>query len=191
MDHALRELLGDKEGRAVLMRRHNAGVTLIELAIGLVILGLLLSVAMPSFQAWLQNVQIRNAAESILNGIQTARIEAMRTNHSVELEIRDGSGWTVMDRTTMPNATIQQRDHVDGSRNARVAMQPAGAGKVSFNGMGWVTDNADGSPAITQIDVTSSVMTGTQSRPLRIAVAPGGMVRMCDPALTAPDPRAC
>ena len=191
MDHALRELLGDKEGRAVLMRRHNAGVTLIELAIGLVILGLLLSVAMPSFQAWLQNVQIRNAAESILNGIQTARIEAMRTNHSVELEIRDGSGWTVMDRTAMPNATIQQRDHADGSRNARVAMQPAGAGKVSFNGMGWVTDNADGSPAITQIDVTSSVMTGTQSRPLRIAVAPGGMVRMCDPALTAPDPRAC
>jgi hypothetical protein len=96
-----------------------------------------------------------------------------------------------MDRTAVPNVRLQQRDHADGSQNAVVAIQPVGTTKLTFNGLGWVIPNVDGTAAITQVDVTSTAMTGTQVRPLRIAVTPGGTVRMCDPYVMAPDPRAC
>jgi prepilin-type N-terminal cleavage/methylation domain-containing protein len=60
------------------------GMTLIEMAIGLVIVGLLLVMALPGFGTWLQNSQIRNAAESLQNGLQLTRAEAVRRNTRVQ-----------------------------------------------------------------------------------------------------------
>jgi type IV fimbrial biogenesis protein FimT len=65
------------------MKRLSQGVTLIELAVVLAIVAILLSQAGPLFSAWMQNVQIRTATESIQNGLQLARGEAMRRNRSV------------------------------------------------------------------------------------------------------------
>ena len=65
--------------------RRQRGVTLIELMVGLAIFGLLVALAIPSYSAWIQNTQIRTAAESIVNGLQLARNEALRRNRSVEL----------------------------------------------------------------------------------------------------------
>ncbi|MGH8693968.1 MAG: pilus assembly FimT family protein, partial [Burkholderiales bacterium] len=44
-------------------RHDQSGVTLIELLIGLALIGILLVMAVPAYQFWIQNVQIRNAAE--------------------------------------------------------------------------------------------------------------------------------
>jgi type IV fimbrial biogenesis protein FimT len=48
--------------------------------IGIAIMAILLGLAVPSFQTWFQNIQIRNAAESITNGLQRARAEAVARN---------------------------------------------------------------------------------------------------------------
>ena len=56
------------------------GFTLVELMIGIAIVGLSLVMAAPSFSSWIQSTQIRTAAEAVQNGLQLARGEAVRRN---------------------------------------------------------------------------------------------------------------
>ena len=57
---------------------------MIEMMIGVALLGILFGLAAPNFKAWLMNSRIRNAAESIQNGLQRARAEAVAQNTNVE-----------------------------------------------------------------------------------------------------------
>jgi type IV fimbrial biogenesis protein FimT len=173
-----------------MLPRRQSGVTLIEIFVGLAIIALLVGMAVPSFIAWMHNSQIRAAAESILNGMQVARAEAIRRNTRVEFRLGAGSDWSVT-LPTAPDPPLQTRSKNEGSAKAVVAVQPADATAVTFAGMGWVTTNDDASPTLTQVDVTSSVLTGPEARPLRVIVSPGGSLKMCDPQVAADDPRAC
>lgn len=171
-------------------RRHDpSGVTLIELLIGIALIGILTVIAVPAYQFWIQNVQIRNAAEGVLNGLQLARAEAVRRNALVHLIFTTGSGWTIS--AVLAGTEIQARSENEGSGSAAVTITPAGADRITFNGMGWLAANDDGSPSITQIDVTSATVVGTEIRALRVTVGAGGVMKMCDPAVAAGDPRAC
>lgn len=168
--------------------RPQQGVTLIELMIGLAVLAILITMAMPSFSAWIANTQIRNGAEAVLNGLQFARNEAIKLNTNIEFTITSGTAWTV---TNPADGTTLQTRAEEGSSKITAASTPDAATKVTFNGMGWITANADASARITQIDVTSSVLKDGSQRPLRVVVTPGGSAKMCDPAVAAPDPRVC
>ncbi len=172
-------------------RHDQSGVTLIELLIGLVLIGILLVMAVPAYQFWIQNVQIRNAAEGVLNGLQLARAEAVRRNALVHLifTTATGSGWTIS--TVVGGTEIQARSATEGSESATVTITPALANTITFNGMGWLATNNNGSPWITRIDVTSATVVGTEIRALRVIVGTGGVMKMCDPAVAAGDPRAC
>jgi type IV fimbrial biogenesis protein FimT len=70
----------------LIMRHIQQGVTLVELVIALVILGLLFGYGLPSFSGWIQNAQIRTAAEATQNGLQLARAEAVRRNTQVRFQ---------------------------------------------------------------------------------------------------------
>lgn len=169
--------------RAMLQR----GVTLIEMMIALVITAVLILVAMPSFSAWMANAQIRNAAEAVLNGMQFARTQAIQLNTPVQFELTGATTWTV---TRVSDGEELQRREEEGSANATSDVQPDDATILTFNGMGWIVPNDDGSDSITQVDVDSSLDVDGE-RPLRVTVAPGGALKMCDPAVAAPDPRVC
>lgn len=176
----------------MLGRHHNQqqGFTLVEIAIALALIGVLATLAVPAFQTWVHNAQIRNAAEGIVNGMQLARAEALRRNTPVELRMDTGSGWTIT--AVASGEEIQTRSASEGSSSATVTILPAGADRVTFNGMGWMASNNDGSPAITQIDVNSATLAGEpEIRALRVIVSSGGAMKMCDPAVAAGDPRAC
>ena len=69
------------------MRFTQSGVTLIELMIGLAIVALVLFLGVPSFATFLQNTQIRNAAETTLQGLNLARAEAVRLNAPVRFQL--------------------------------------------------------------------------------------------------------
>jgi len=192
-----------------------AGFTLIELMVTLTVLGMLLMVGLPSLATWLQNTQIRTAAEGVQAGLQLARAEALRRNASVRFQLVDslaagcvlsanGTSWVVsLADTTGACGTaaseavapqiIQKRSGAEGSPNA--AVSATGGASVVFSGLGRVT----GAGAIAQIDISNpaggACKTPAGNEPmrcLRIQVASGGQVRMCDPAVTAaPDPRTC
>lgn len=193
------------------------GVSLIELMIGVAIVAVLLMTGIPSFNLWIQNSQNRAAAESVLNGLQLARAEAVRRNTVVRFSFTDTTGlvaWNVGCFTVTADcpATLQQRSSNEGALNARVGVSttaipvptPAGhfstaiaAGTgladgdvgVSFNGVGRVYSVTVGSD-ITRVDVTNSAV--STARRYVLTIGQGGQVRMCDPAIAfANDPQGC
>jgi type IV fimbrial biogenesis protein FimT len=68
-------------------RAPQRGFTIVEIMISLVVLGVLIGLGAPGFVEWLQNQQIRAAAEATLNGLQVARGEAVRSNTPVRFQL--------------------------------------------------------------------------------------------------------
>lgn len=187
------------------MSRHQRGLTLVELAVVMTIAAILYLQAAPMFSVWIGNTQTRTAAESVLNGLQLARGEAIRRNRLVQLVLTDGANvsWTVGCANPIDNGTanvddpgdclpvIQARAAGETSAQPQVAMVPADATTITFDSLGRVTANIDGSAAPTQIDVANPVVGAADRRTLRLALGAAGDVRMCDPAVGGTDPRGC
>ncbi len=204
-------------------RNSQSGFGLIEIAVVLTILAILYTQAVPAFSAWIGNVQVRTAAESIQNGLQLARVEAIRRNRSVIFWLTAlgaaGPDWligcaapvgtgslpenpgdcpgpqgtvTVPAIATAPPINWIQRQSAAAQQTAQVQVStPNDASVVTFNSLGMVTTNADGSASAGEIDVTNPALSTALARPLKVMVA-GGSIRMCDPALSlASDPRGC
>jgi type IV fimbrial biogenesis protein FimT len=165
------------------------GFTLIELLIGVVVLGILASIAMPSFQTWITNSQIRNAAESITNGLQKARAEAVVRNANVAFTLGAGSdsSWSVY---VVAGSGIESRSASEGSKNVTRTVKPTSTlTTVTFNSFGSVlTTNPGGgvpSAPFTEVDLAA-----TGGSTLYVKIAAGGNARMCDPSVTL-GPRSC
>jgi len=197
--------------------KSSAGFTLIELMTVIVILAIMLFLALPNFNVWLQNTQIRTAGEAVLNGMQLARAEAIRRNTNVRFQLVDsltsscalsdtGRNWVVSQADpsgacqvaasdTVAPQIVQKKSSAEGSPNAVVTASPAAAdpsfnGTVTFNGFGSIATNVDGTPAISAIKINAPSI-GADSRDLCVLVGTGGTIRMCDPKVVAPDTRTC
>lgn len=170
------------------MRKAKA-FTLVELMIGLAIVAILVFSAVPSYTAWMQNTKIRNATESVLNGLQLARTEAVRRNVNVQFTLAADSGWTVQVADASAEI-VQQRAAAQGSNGVTLTVLPTGATSVTFNSLGRVV----GASPITSVtfDVPPTTLPADLSRDLRVVVSPAGRVRMCDPSVEdAGDIRKC
>src|SRR3954469_13902872 len=55
--------------------------------IGIGVIGILLGLALPAFDRFLQNTKIRNAAELTISGLNLARAEALRRNSIVRFQL--------------------------------------------------------------------------------------------------------
>lgn len=171
-------------------RRPQSGASLIELMIGLVILAIVLSFGVPVFGTWIANTRIRTAAEAIYNGIQLARAEAVRRNASVQVAFGAGaSTWTVSLANT--GEIVQERSAEEGSSNTAITFSPGGTSTLTFNALGRVAANLDGSPAITEVKIDSTSVPAADSRELCVMVSTAGVARLCDPQLATTDPRGC
>ena len=161
------------------------GVTLVELMVALVILAIVLAKGIPSFKDWIQNTQIRNAAESILNGLQLTQGEAVRLNAQVQFVLTASSSWTigcVVSAVACP-ATLQSRSSAEGSSNAQVT---ATQNIITFDNLGRVTPVPATSLTFSVTNPTGGtcVAVGGSMRCLNVVVAIGGLLRMCDPVFS-------
>jgi type IV fimbrial biogenesis protein FimT len=195
-------------------RAAQRGVTLIELMIALVIMSIVLFIGVPAFTIFLQNQQIKNAAQTVMIGLDQARAESIRRNTAVRFQFvtnltagctlaNNSLAWVVSlaDPDSACDATpgstaapqiIEKRSATEGTRN--VAISTVGGTTATFSGLGRLTG-----AGITKIRVVNS--TGTcehldlvngKMRCLNVEISTGGEARMCDPkVIDATDPRFC
>lgn len=180
-----------------MLSRRADGVTLIEMMVGLTIISCLLLVGMPSFTSWIQDLQVRGAAESIQSGLLLARSEAIRRNRPVQLTLADAGGlveWRIGCVTVDANcpALITQRKRGEGGLNMRMAAGAAPAGSVGtalavgaglpaslvFNGLGQLAGAAPG-----RIEVSHVTLGSARRLVIRIDA---GMARICKPQQDCP-----
>lgn len=168
----------------MLMRSpRQLGFTLTELMTVVMILAVMMALAAPSFNTWVNNGHVRNAAEEIQNGLQQARSEAVQQNLSNSI-----AGTIVGDpgMYTIPAAPIV------GATKAQLTVTPNGTTVVAFNGLGrQLTPGVTVSIDIDNPTNGTCVAAGGRIRCLRVLVTTLGQVRMCDPSRPATDPQGC
>ena len=172
----------------------DKGFTLIELMIGIAIIGILMMLAMPSYSDWIQNTRIRNSAESILSGLQKARQEAVHRNLPIHLNLT-GTAWTLCESADTCDKPIDSRAAGESASDLiKVTSSNVDLDEfvVVFDPFGRRTTPAaaDGQTVFKIFSTSDS--DGEKLRNLTITINASGASRMCDPKVSAPnDPRHC
>lgn len=172
-------------------RARRSGFTLVELLIGVAVLSILLTIAVPNFRTWTVNSQIRNAAESVQNGLQRARAEAVARNANVEFSFVGDSASTSWEVRLPDGTVIDARPGSEGSKAVKRKVAPLGAKTLTYNNFGLPTANSGAAAAFTLVELDSTELDPDLSRELNIVIVPGGSVRMCDAHAQADSPSAC
>jgi type IV fimbrial biogenesis protein FimT len=176
----------------------SQGTTLMESLIGIAIIAVMLSLAVPSVNTLMQNAQVRAVSESILSGLQLARLEAVRRNGQVQFVLtNDAPAATVTANASGKNwvvrASLGGGDYafIQGSANAADAPSVTIEAKQGATATSSVMFNSFGRTLLTAaltVDVTGS----SGARALRILLSSQGQTRLCDPGLTdTSNPQAC
>jgi type IV fimbrial biogenesis protein FimT len=160
------------------------GFSLIELLIVLAILGLIVAYAVPSYKNWIQSSQIRTAAESVQNGLQLARAEAVHQNTRVAFTVA-GNNWSV--DVVAPATNIQQGNNSAAAPNALLASTQ---NPITFNGLGQTVPPTNATITVTNA-IAACQSAGGPARCLTVSVLAGGQTRLCDPNLPATDAQSC
>lgn len=163
------------------VRAHH-GFTLVELMVVVAIVAISATLAAPSFAQMIANYRVRGAADGILGALNFARTEALRRNTPVAFALSSGgSGWSVSQLST--STTLQSRSA--GDVPGLSVTSSSAATSVTFLANGLIQSGTQ----LSELTVASAV---NNANTRRIHVFGGGLIRMCDPAVTAAsDPRRC
>lgn len=189
---------------------------MVEAVVTLAVLGIIVAAAMPSMSEWIRSTHVRNLAETTQAGLQRARNEALKRNQVITFWLvspastvspgndcvlaSDSGAWVVsVDNPASKCASdvsvdtapriVERFGPGKGAIGINVVARDAAnaaATSVSFNGYGQTT-RAAGQLAFVDISHPSD----KSARELRVLISASGSVRMCDKAVSAPDPRAC
>jgi len=190
----------------------DAGFTLVEMMVTITILAILMALAMPSMSTWVKNSQVRAAGDALQNGLRLAQAESLRRSRQVVFSLtdspspavsltakEDGKYWSIntiqlTGETTDVPAFVESG--VLGVPGNDVSI--AGPAAICFSSLGRLASNSSTgvSGAECSVDVdgaTYNLTLAGADRNLRVRVAVGGQVRMCDPnkTLSASVPDGC
>lgn len=166
------------------------GFTVIELMVVITVFGILVLTAVPAFGVWMAGAQVRAVSEGLLDGLNQAKIEAVRRNRSIQFLLTNddplGSGpWTAsasgrnwvivtVPRLKIGTGATEAAERIAGNTLLQVAqaVSVSGPATLNFNSYGMVT----GASGASLYDVSHE----RAERALRIQVSVGGQIRSCD-----------
>lgn len=180
---------------------HGArGFTLIEMMVTVVLLSILMALAFPAMNEWIRNSRIRTVADALQNGIRLAQTEALRRSRQTVFSLTadtnpadgltavvNGANWSV---NFVPLLTGEETDatFIEGGGLTGLApnVQITGPATLCFNSMGRIVDNPTPGTGVacSASAAAYNITIPNADRPLRVLVALGGQVRLCDPAKT-------
>ena len=191
------------------MRAAQRGFSLVELATAMTIIAILMMLGMPSFSEYINNARLGAVAQSFYSGLSLARSEAIRRNVPVEFVMTNdtigpgiensltahitGKNWVIRSQTVnagpYDTPAIETKTALEGGGATPRVTILAASPIVRFNGIGAATVgvgiiNIDNPPA-------GACAPAGPVRCWNIVVAPGGQVRLCDPAAAVGDTRSC
>jgi type IV fimbrial biogenesis protein FimT len=139
----------------------TGGFTLIEMMIAIAVLGLLLGLALPSFNDMIRNARVRAAAETYLGALNLARTEAIKRNVTVTFGLIDSDPKDIS--TTAPTYVATGTTSVrhwavfveDGGIRELLdsRIEAEGGGNAAANGISLTTD-IPATPALSQVRLT-------------------------------------
>ncbi|MCC6170697.1 MAG: GspH/FimT family pseudopilin [Gammaproteobacteria bacterium] len=171
------------------MKLRQTGFTLFELMVGLTITGILVSLAVPSFQEYGRNTRVTAAQNDLITALNYGRSEAIRRATPVSVcststfdECGNTAAWpggwfafldTNGDGTRQDTEDILQQWRGPGDGNVAIMTAGAGAERVTFTATGLVQPTA---VTKTYLVYSTSCESGTQ-RARRIQVNGIGSIR--------------
>lgn len=174
------------------MRKQPNGFTLLELLITVSILSLLVAIAVPSYQSWIQKARLKATARDLHGELQRARIQAIRGNDRTVIRFnaivtgdpydyiifRDTNGnfrYQPGNETLLAAVRFESAQY-DTSKGGGQGMTFANNGgstpAFAWTGRGLPV-NQDGSPASGEI-----FMQNLQGDTVRLRVSPAGTIRI-------------
>lgn len=194
------------------------GLSIIELAVVMVVIGMLLASAIPSMTEWLRNARLRNQAESLQSGLMLARNEAVRRNRSLTLWLvntnqahrmdntctlsANGTSWVISARTPAGACGATPTNSSTDASNPLIVATRLGvegasgvavaATDAAGSAASSVTFDAFGRASGATTIAVNYASSRSSDRPLRLEISPAGMSRSCDTTITSTsDPRRC
>lgn len=157
-------------------QRYNQGVTLVEMMIVVVILGIVASIAVPSFNSYFERERVKRAAEDIYGLVLQAKSEGPIRDTDMWIAVNTGA-WCVgfsdsancacaANGCTLSVAGVDVTNVVSGTEHPGVTIS-------GFTGTRF--DRLRGTATAGNINVSS----GGYS--LRIEISPEGRLRLCNP----------
>ncbi len=148
---------------------------MIELMIAVVIMTIILAIAGPNYMSWMGNVRVKGVGEGLHFAVLKAKAEAIKRNEYVKIVINADTSWEIVDRA---GNTIDQKPSEEATVGVAV---DANGDAVTFNSMGMVVANEDGSVTITSLDVNPSDAGNVGIvKSLNLQVNDGGTIFLCD-----------
>jgi type IV fimbrial biogenesis protein FimT len=207
-----KRLVTARRGAGAITRGLVRGLTLVELMVTLVVLGIIAFASLPDISTVITNARIRSTTESVVSGLQRARVEAVKRNQPTTLWLvsTDAQGGfdntcTVASTSTSWVVSLEAPDGAcanDASDDTapRIRFKQAQGDKVlTLVAQGVEGDNATAAHAVTFDGYGRAMTTGALGqlrrididyvnanndvRPLRIEISTSGVIRMCEPRL--------
>jgi type IV fimbrial biogenesis protein FimT len=165
----------------------NAGFTLIELMVTMVVGAILMAVGVPSVRTFLRNAELTSASNNLIAAVNAARGEAMKRGSNAMVIPKPGIGWNSGWVVFIDQNRNGQYDAgaditiFEQSLPADTSLAVSGsAAYLLFDASGYAKTTAGGFGATTMTIKRTDVTDFSQIR--RIKVAQTGRVRGCKPA---------
>jgi len=153
------------------MTKRHRGLTLLELMIGLAVLAIVASLALPSFASVSARGRLRAVAETLAADLNEARFEAARRGQALHLEMATGADWCWAVATSEGCACGERQScqlkAVHGHEHSGVELLQAGSTRLDATGTAVVA---------------STLFQSTRGERLRVDVSALGRASICAPA---------
>lgn len=180
--------------------RRPRGISLIELMVTLTIVAVLTVLALPKLGTWVADSRVRTAAQALQDALRMARVESLKrsrigmlalTNAAPVLNaapVANGTRWFVQLAARPSDSADELKDLyvTGGTEVATERITLKGPALICFNALGQLTPVGSTATGLSVACDTNDLPKEYQlsssvgSKTLKVQVALGGQVRICD-----------